>query len=88
MVTTEPSPLLFVGIMFGLMFGFWLALELVKFIANPKRYVKQIFCYHWYKKQSINDMWRLHDYKFKCCECGKVIYCNYGEEPLNSDYDL
>lgn len=87
-VEHDPSPLMLVLFLVVPVLAFWLFLELVKLIFNPKRYIKQKFCPHWYINQPTNDMWRLHDYKFKCCECDKVIYCNLDNLPPNSDFDL
>jgi len=84
----EPSPLLLLISIVLPILALWLFLEIVKFAFNPKRYLKQLTCRHWHINQSTNDKWRLYDYKLKCCECDKVVYCNLDNLPENSDFYL
>lgn len=81
----EPSPLMLVLFLVVPVLAFWLFLELVKFIFNPKKYLKQLFCSHYYA-ESINDLWRLHDHKFTCLKCGKRIYTSVCNKPINKDF--
>lgn len=85
--TNEPSASFLLLVLLCFVGGVFLLIELFKFVFAPKQYIKRLFCSHYYKC-TLNDMWRIYDYKYKCVKCGKKIYRNFNDGPVNKDEHL